>query len=216
MNTDARALKLLRDTQQLTGHPEDADDQLVEGRLMDHHTALPGIVQSFNKDDQTAEVQPAIRRLLLPEGQLVTLPLCVKVPCYFPGGAVTFEIKSGDDCALMVSERAIDAWWKKGGVQDPTELRSFDLTDSFAFVGFQSLPQALQDLHATATELRTRSGLNRISVRADGTIHLGTMAALSTLLPPTSGVCLASGIEPLTELPGFLLGWSSQTVMAKP
>lgn len=215
MNTDSRALKLLLDTQQLAGHPEDAGDQLVLGRLADHHTSLPGVIQSFNKDDQTAEVQPAIRRLLLPEGRLVTLPLCVKVPCYFPGGAVTFEVKQNDDCVLIVAERAIDAWWKKGGLQDPTELRQFDLSDSFAFVGFQSLPQALQDLHATATELRTRSGTNRISVRQDGTIHLGTMASLSVLVPPVNGVVLAEAIDTLTELPRFMLGGTSLTVMVK-
>ena len=216
MNTDARVNKLFRDIEQLVGHPEDADNQLVQGRLMDHHTAIPGVVHTFNKDDQTAEVQPAIRRLLLPAGKLIDLPLCVKVPCYFPGGAVTFEVKAKDDCLLVISERAIDAWWKKGGVQDPTELRQFDLSDSFAFVGFSSLPQALSDLHATATELRTRSGDNRVSVRADGSVHIGTSAAQSTLVPTVNGVVMAKWIEPLTELPVWMLGGTSQKVMVKP
>lgn len=35
------------------------------------------------------------------------------------------------------------------------------------------------------------------------------------LLPPTSGVCLASAVEPITKMTGFMLGWSSLTVMAK-
>lgn len=35
------------------------------------------------------------------------------------------------------------------------------------------------------------------------------------LLPPVNGVCLASAVEPVTGLPGFALGWSSLTVMAK-
>lgn len=216
MNTDVKANKLLLDLQQLTGLDEDAGEQLVLGKMLDQHTITPGIIQSFDISDQTAEVQPALRRLLLPDGKLVELPSCVKVPCYFPGGVLTFEIKKGMDCVLAVAERAIDAWWKSGGVQNPTELRFFDLSDSFAYVGFSSLPQALSDLHATATELRTRSGGNRISVRQDGTIHLGTSASLSTLVPPVNGVCLASGIEPVTGLPGFMLGWSSMSVMGKP
>lgn len=216
MNTDARTNKLLLDQQQYVGHPEDADNELVNGRMMDHHTILPGIIQSFNISDQTAEVQPAIRRLLLPAGKLVQLPLCVKVPCFFPGGAVTFEVAKGDDCVLAVAERAIDGWWKKGGIQDPTELRFFDLTDSFAFVGFSSFPQALNDLGSTATELRTRSGNNRISVKKDGTVHIGTSAASSTMIPLINGVVMASWIEPLTELPVWMLGGTSMSVMVKP
>lgn len=51
----------------------------------------------------------------------------------------------------------------------------------------------------------------KVSVVAD-LVNLGDR----TLMPPLNGVCLASAIEPLTGLTGFLLGWSSKTVLAKP
>jgi hypothetical protein len=188
----------------------------VIGVLMDHHTCTPGILQSFNADDQTAEVQPAIRRLLLPDGKLVQLPLCMNVPCFFPGGVLTFEITEGMDVVLAIAERSIDGWWAKGGIQDPTEMRQFDLTDSFAYIGFSSKPNALSDMHASATELRTRAGDNRISVRKDGKVHIGTSASLSTFLPLINGVVMANGIEPYTKMTFGALGASSQTVMVKP
>lgn len=216
MQTDARINKLLLDTQQLAGHPEDADAQLVMGAMADHHTALPGILQSFNLEDQTAEVQPAIRRLLLPDGKMVTMPLCIHVPCFFPGGVLTFEVTPGMDVLLLIAERAIDAWWAQGGVQDPTELRQFDLSDSFALLGFSSKPAALRDVSPDATELRTRDGLNRLSVRKDGTVHIGTTASLSMLIPLVNGAVMAKGIDPLTKMTYGALGSASTTVMVKP
>lgn len=216
METGARVNKLLLDTQQYAGHPEEADEQLVLGVLMDHHTCTPGILQSFNPIDQTATVQPAIRRLLLPDGRLVQLPLCVNVPCFFPGGVLTFEVTTGMDVVLAVAERAIDGWWSRGGVQDPTEMRQFDLSDSFAYIGFSAKPNALSDMHSSATELRTRAGGNRVSVRQDGTVHIGTAASLSTFLPLVNGVVMARGIDTYTKMTYGALGAASQNVMVKP
>lgn len=216
MQTDARVNKLLMDTQQLVGHPEDADEALVQGMLMDHHTCTPGILQSFNVDDQTATVQPAIRRLLLPEGRLVTLPLCIHVPCFFPGSVLTFEVSKGMDVLLAIAERAIDGWWRSGGVQDPTEIRQFDLSDSFAYIGFNSKPNALSDIHPTASEIRTRDGSNRVSVRKDGTIHIGSAASTSMLVAMVNGIVMGRGIDPFTKMTYSALGAASMTVMVKP
>jgi len=216
METSARVNKLLLDTQQLAGHREDADEQLVTGMLMDHHTCTPGILQTFDSATQTAEVQPAVRRLLLPEGRLVPLPMCVHVPCFFPGGVLTFEVYSGMDIVLVIAERAIDGWWARGGVQDPTELRQFDLSDSFALIGFSARPNALSDVHASASELRTRDGSTRVSVRKDGTVHIGTAAAMSLFMPLIHGVVMARGIDPLTKMTYGALGSASATIMVKP
>lgn len=216
MQTDARVNKLLMDTQQLVGHTEDADEALVQGLLMDHHTCLPGILQSFDEGDQTATVQPAVRRLLLPDGKLVTLPLCIHVPCFFPGGVLTFEVTRGMDVLLAIAERAIDGWWRSGGVQDPTELRQFDLSDSFAFIGFNSKPAVLRDIHPTASELRTRDGSNRLSVRKDGTVHIGSAASTSILVAMVNGVVMGRGIDPFTKMTYAALGAASMSVMVKP
>lgn len=216
METAARVNKLLLDQQQYAGHPEEADEQLVVGLLMDHHTCTPGILDKFYSDDQTADVRPAIRRLLLPDGKLVELPICFKVPVFFPGGVLTFKVTEGMDVVLAIAERAIDAWWEKGGMQDPTELRQFDLSDSFAYIGFSSKPNKLADINTNDTEVRTRDGGNRVSVHQDGTVHIGTSASVSTLLPMVNGIVMARGIDPFSKMTYFALGASSQNVLVKP
>lgn len=49
----------------------------------------------------------------------------------------------------------------------------------------------------------------KVSVVADQ-VELGSRL----LLPPVSGVCLASAVEPVTGLTAFMLGWSSLTILA--
>lgn len=217
MITDPSTLKLLDDTEQLAGNDEDADRNLVQGMLLETHTCLPGELQSFDADTQTAVCRPAIRRLVTTTGKLVELPPCVDVPVYFPGGVLTFDISPGDSVVLVFSERCIDAWWSAGGVQDPAELRHHDLSDAFAFIGFQPKPTKLTDVsQGNGPELRTRNGLNRIAVKNDGTIHIGAPASISILTPMINGVVLGKGVDTLTELPYSVLGSSSLTVMAKP
>ena len=216
MNTDPTINQLLDDTEQLVGNDEDADRNLVHGMLLETHTLLPCVLKSYDNDLQTATCQPAIRRLVTATGKMVTLPLCVDVPVFFPGGVLTFDISSGDPVVLAFSERCIDAWWTAGGVQDPVELRTHDLSDAFALIGFQPKPTVLDDVSQAGPELRTRDGSNRVSVRKDGTIHIGAAASLSLLVPMTNGVVLGQGIDTLTEVPFGLLGDVSLTVMAKP
>jgi hypothetical protein len=216
MNTDPTINQLLDDTEQLVGNDEDADRNLVHGMLLETHTLLPGVLVSYNNDQQTAVCKPAIRRLVVDTGKMLTLPPCVDVPVFFPGGVLTFDISPGDSVVLAFSERCIDAWWHAGGVQDPVELRHHDLSDAFALIGFQPKPTVLQDVSQAGPELRTRDGSNRVSVRKDGTVHIGSAASASLLLPMVNGVVLASGIDTLTEVPFGLLGDSSVTVMAKP
>lgn len=216
MNTTPKANQLLLDIQQLVGDEEDADRALVRGILLETHTCLPGEVVSFDKDLQVADIRPTIRRLLLPEGKLIELPLCVKVPCFFPGGSLTFDVNQGDDAVLIFSERCLDAWWTAGGVQDPVDLRNHDLSDGLALLGFSSKPKVLDDILQGGSELRLRDGSNRVSVRNNGTVHIGTSASLSLLVPMVNGLVLGKGVDTLTGVPYSVLGSSSLTVMAKP
>lgn len=216
MNTDPKVAKLLNDTEQLVGEDEDADRNLVRGELLETHTLIPGILDSFDKDLQTAKCRPAIRRLIVATGKFLELPQCVDVPVFFPGGVLTFDISPGDPVVLVFSERCIDAWWQEGGMQDPIDSRTHDLSDAFAFIGFQPKPNALEDVLEGGTEVTTKSAGNRVSVRNDGTVHIGTSASISTFLPMVNGVVLGKGIDTLTGIPYSALGNASQTVMAKP
>lgn len=173
-----------RDTQ-LAATPEAAHAAQIEGRLKQLHTMLPGIVSKFDPATQSAEVQPAIKRIFTDRGA-VALPLCVDVPVQFPGGGgfwLTFPVQPGDECALYFSERCIDFWWANGGVQLPAEYRTHDLSDAFALVGVNSKPNALPSFNANDVEVRDRARGVRTTWKHDGTIE-NVNGAGSTVLDP--------------------------------
>ena len=91
-----------RNSQQVEPSSELAFEEQIKSKLVNLHTMLPGVIQSFDPVKQTAQVQPCIRRIFVDKGA-VNLPLCVDVPVEFPGGGgyfLTFPIKPGDECVL--------------------------------------------------------------------------------------------------------------------
>lgn len=145
----------------------------MDAALKNLHTSIPGIIISFDPDNQSASVQPAIRRIFTEAGA-VNLPPCVDVPVQFPSGGnfvLTFPVTTGDECILLFSERAIDFWWVNGGVQLPAEYRLHDLSDAMAIVGLRSNPRKLADFQTTGAELRTISRSTFIRLE-EGSIHI--------------------------------------------
>lgn len=157
----------------------------VQAALMQVHTAMPGIVKSFDPASQTATVQPALQREYVDLGAMA-LPPVPKVPVLFLGGggnALTFPVAPGDECLLVFSERAIDNWFQAGGVRDVSDHRFHDLTDGFAIVGFRSLPHKLSDFVTDGFELR-------------GTGYLGGKAGARPVLAPD----MVGALTPLTKI----------------
>jgi hypothetical protein len=157
---------------QMESSADEAAAASVENRLKDLHTCLPGIIDRFDPETQTASVQPAIKRIFTERGT-VDLPLCMDVPVSFPGGGdffLTFPVKPGDECLLLFSERCIDAWHFEGGTQPPEEFRLHDLSDAIALVGLNSQPKKIPAFNATDTELRNRFGDTHLTMQPDGAI----------------------------------------------
>lgn len=160
---------------------------VVEGWLKDTHTCLPGIVVSFDGATQTAKVQPAIKRIFADVGP-VNLPECVDVPVQFPSGGkfvLTFPVAAGDECLLVFSERAIDFWWDKGGVQLPAEYRMHDLSDAFAIVGVTSKPRKISKFNGSAAELRTLDGATVLRIDGDS-VYVGGAAGAQPAIMGTA------------------------------
>lgn len=156
----------IQDDLQIEGAPEEAAAVAAKAVQKDIHTAMPGIIDEYQPGAQTVTVRPAIRRIFISQGS-VALPPCLDVPVFFPSGGElvqTWPIKKGDECLLVVSERAIDSWFDKGDVQDPSEYRLHDLSDCFAFVGFSSKPRFLPAVNEEAMEIRTRDGELRFRI----------------------------------------------------
>lgn len=184
---------------------ETAQRAAIEARLLDLHTAIPGVISSFNSQAQTAKVQPAIKRIWREQGAL-DLPECLDVPVQFPGAgqfALCFPVAAGDDCLLVFAERCIDQWYKLGGTQLPGEWRIHDLSDGFALMGFRSSPSRLdaEPWPSDAIELRCPSGSH---------IHLGQDAS-QALIQGTDrwtaeAQMWASAIAAVTTLAGASTG----------
>ena len=108
------------------------------------HCALPGIVESFDAESQTAVIRPAVKHCLVSsraersgaEGSpsSVSLPLLRDVPVFMP---VPFDIHPGDACLVIFADRDIDAWFGTGEAEVPPSGRMHSLSDGFAFVGFR-------------------------------------------------------------------------------
>jgi hypothetical protein len=128
----------------------------VENRLKELHTALPGIVQSYDATKNTVTVQPAIQRVFVKDGPK-NLPLIEDVPAVFPGSGdfvITFPVKKGDECLLIFTERAIDYWYKEGGIQQPSQYRLHHLSDAVAIIGLRSQARNLSSINTDALEVR--------------------------------------------------------------
>lgn len=157
----------------------------IDSSLRDLHTCMPGIIKSYDPGTQTATVQPVFKTVFVDEPEPIDLPLCMDVPVVFPEGGnfvLTFPVSPGDECLLFFSERAIDFWWDRGGVQLPSEVRFHDLSDGFALVGVRSRPRFLENVATDAAELRTRDGTVVLRIEGDkivldaATVHVGGAA----------------------------------------
>lgn len=106
------------------------------------HCALPGIVESFDAETQTAVVRPAVKRAVChpernegsPRRSDVSLPLLRDVPVFMP---VPFDVRPGDLCLLIFADCDIDAWLETGGIEKTASGRMHSLSDAVAFVGFR-------------------------------------------------------------------------------
>ena len=89
------------------------------------HCALPGIVESYDAETQTATVRPAVKGI----------PLLRDVPVFMP---VSFDVAPGDLCLVIFADCDIDAWFETGQEAVPASGRMHSLSDGFAFVGFRA------------------------------------------------------------------------------
>ena len=102
------------------------------------HCALPGIVESYDAETQTASVRPALRSKV--GSDVIQLPLLKDVPVFMPGSERNnWTVSAGDSCLLIFSDACIDGWFETGSATLPPSGRQHDLSDAFAFVGFKTM-----------------------------------------------------------------------------
>lgn len=161
--------------------------QGIENRLKDLHTAMPGIIESFDSVEQVVRVQPAIKRIFKTTQEdieiltPVDLPILINVPIVYPRGggfSLTFPIKKGDECLLLFSERAIDNWHINGGVKKPGARRFHSLSDAIAIVGLSSIPNKVPNYDNANVVLKKDDDSSYIKVKENTDIEIHSDANL--------------------------------------
>lgn len=160
----------------------------IENSFKDLHTAMPGIIETFDATKMTVSVQPAIRRIfktteadkeiLVPS----KLPLLINVPILYPRGggfSLTFPIKKGDECLLVFSERSIDHWYEYGGIQSPGARRFHSLSDAIAFVGLSSKNKVVPVYDTVNTQLKKDDDTAVITIKENSDIDLHSTADIT-------------------------------------
>lgn len=149
-------------------------------------TALPAVVQSYDPANQTAEVQPAIRRRKS-GGAYQEPPVTVPVmPIQGAGFVIHVPLSAGDTVWLSVGERSIDEWLLAGDVEDDvtaSDPRRYDLQDAVAFHGpsifADPIPSDMAE--SDAMSIGERDGTTRVRIATDGSVEIRTGGATLTL-----------------------------------
>lgn len=109
------------------------------------HTIVITTVQSYNREENTADVKPVINESFGDQTQ--EFPVIPRVPVHFPEwGPFTIRapLQEGQEVLLLINERSMDEWLLEGRTNvDPSDKRRFNLSDGVILAGIRPFPDAL-------------------------------------------------------------------------
>jgi hypothetical protein len=179
-------------------------ESMIETRLGELHTCLPGKVVKVDVAKAQCDVQPLLKRTYA-NGDIVSMPVITNVPIAFyrAGKAfISLPVHVGDYVELRFAERSLDVWLEKGGEVDPADFRKFDLSDAIAYPGLypNSDPPAGADPESIIIKndqsVVTIKPSGEVEIKGDNAIKL--LSNLITLSGDGDAIALASKV--LTEL----------------
>lgn len=123
----------------------------IENRLLDLHTQIPAVVDSFNSTAQTVDVIVAVKRAIVTDDEAVRheeIGVIRDVPVMFPRGGgfcMTWPLVKGDPVRLGFDEVYAGKYRDTGVVpSEPGFVGRFNLSSCVAHPGSGSDAQALQ------------------------------------------------------------------------
>ena len=158
---------------------EELLELVLDHRLGNLHTAMPGRVESYDAAAQTCDVLPQLKRQV-PDGEggytTEALPVLSGVPVCFPRGGsffLSFPLAKGDFVLVVFSERATGNWRQKGEASNPGDLRMHSLAGAVAIPGVYPTSGALDDADGTNLVLgKDGTAAAQIGITSSG-IELG-------------------------------------------
>ena len=151
--------------------------EIIDRALARINTCIPGVIDSFDGETQTATVIPAISMKTFIENEegVLDFPPIINAPLVFPfastaGFALTLPIQRGDPCIILFSQRSIDNWHDNGGIQPSEEgvsARHHDLTDALVFMAASPIPGVLGEWEGQGIQIRNRDKTSKVTVYDD-------------------------------------------------
>ena len=131
------------------------------------HTAMPGLIDTFDAASRRARVRPALQ-LVTAEGEALERSPALNVPVLFPSGggfSVLVPLSAGDPVWMMFSERGLSAFKRTFDLAIPDVTRFFDESDAVVLAGFGPLEVA--PATETGLSLQTNDGARSVRVEED-------------------------------------------------
>lgn len=149
--------------------PPDIIKNAINSSLNNVHTALPGVIISYDPSSNKATIQPALNKNYVTGVQ--SMPVLENVPIIFPS-FIKFPVVAGDYVLLIFCERSLDLWLSVGGQVTPTDPRKFDLSDAIAIPGLMPFTETFPN-NNNQDFFISYAGSN-IKIEADGNIIIKT------------------------------------------
>lgn len=197
---------------------------VIESRLADVHTSIPGRVVSYDGATQTADIEIVILRAEQAEsGATVheTYPIVPNVPVGWPSGggySLQFPLEAGDGVWLVFSESAIAQWRETGDISPPGDLDRFDISYPIALPcarhNKQPLPEATVAMlkapgNVAAEHPLTIEGLINLLV-----VLLPVVNPLVFANPAAADAAIATALTAASASSGWTAATLSQTALA--
>ena len=159
---------------------EDVIESATREALARSYVARPARVLSYDVEDQTVSVMPVFGDLKGTDTGVEHFPAARidKVKVCFPRAGdhfLSFPIQANDYVLLVCSDRALDAWQKKGGVNiSLMDLRNHQITDAIAIPGVYPDPENLTEADLDTDIVLGKQGGSLVRIKANGVIELGS------------------------------------------
>lgn len=129
----------------------------LRAQQLEINTCTPGEIVSYDSTTTTCTVQPAYKRIMVRNREVVSRAQISDVPVVFPRSgiyAMTFPISQGDQCMIMYSQRSLDDWLNIGGEVTLRDTRLHDITDAIVIPGLVPRTGVLNPPPAAGMEIR--------------------------------------------------------------
>jgi hypothetical protein len=158
---------------------------------------LPARIVEYFKETQTATIQISAEGIHSSSSEISQTKIrepIEDVPVHTPSGggwALTVPIKKGDTCLIVFSQIGYDHWLfkdedvagKLAGLPQPWLNRQFSVDDGFAFVGFNTLPRAIDNYTDDGSQWRNEDTSQSIHLKDDLSITVDSPTSVTINAP---------------------------------